>query len=324
MSASMKQLTKDIIPITLPTPFQVGPVNTYLIKGDALTLVDTGAKYEQGLNVLQQQLKEQNVTIRDIEVVVLTHHHPDHIGLLGEFLPHAEVYAHKKVRPWLKMDSSFIAEKNAFFEKLYKEHGVPERLIEDIDKTNTGYLSLSAQGDIDVELSEGREVPGLYGWNVIETPGHAQSHISLYRESDGVLIAGDHIIEHISSNAIIEAPYEGETERPKTLLQYRESLKKCRHVNFAYSGHGGPVMNPGELIENRLLEQDHKAKQFKNLMGDEPVTCFELCKKRYSHIYEKQPALTLSETLGHLDLLESRGEIKHFYQDGLVYYTAIS
>ena len=50
------------------------------------------------------------------------------------------------------------------------------------------------------------------GFTVIETPGHASTHISLYRESDGILIGGDALISHISSNPILEPPYEGQTE----------------------------------------------------------------------------------------------------------------
>lgn len=319
----MEQLAKNIYQLTLPTPFLVGPVNTYLLEGEALTLVDTGPKTEEALIALNKHLKEKGLTTADIDVVLLTHHHPDHIGLLHEFMPRAKVYAHKKVNPWLTKDRQFLTELKNFYYQLYREHGVPTEIIEKIEKRKTGYMSFADKGSVDNFLREGDMPDGLTEWKVLETPGHAQSHISLYRESDGVMISGDHLIEHISSNAIIEGPYPGETERPKTLLQYRESLIKCQHVNVAYSGHGKAVLDPPALIKSRLEDQDRKAEHFKRLMGQEPVNCFELCKRKYAHILERQPDLTFSETLGHLDLLESREEVKQTRVDGVIYYEVV-
>lgn len=49
-------------------------------------------------------------------------------------------------------------------------------------------------------MREGDRIDSMPGFTVIETPGHASTHISLYRESDGILIGGDALISHISSN----------------------------------------------------------------------------------------------------------------------------
>ncbi|MDQ0253961.1 glyoxylase-like metal-dependent hydrolase (beta-lactamase superfamily II) [Evansella vedderi] len=323
MTSTMEQLTKNIYQMTVPTPFLVGPVNTYLIEGDALTLVDTGPKTEEAYDVLKGHLKEKKLQFEDIEVVILTHHHPDHIGLLEEFLPNAKVYAHPKVKPWISKERDFFNTLHSFYQALYTSHGVPADLVKAIEKRKRGYLNFSANGYVDKELKEGDMIEGLPDWTVLETPGHAQSHISLYRELDGVMLAGDHLIEHISSNAIIEGPYPGEKDRPKTLLQYRDSLKKCLMAKVAYAGHGVAITDPKSLIDSRLRDQDRKAVQFKELMRDEIVTCFELCKRKYGHIYQQQPDLTFSETLGHLDLLESRGEIKQLEQDRIVKYKVI-
>ncbi|MBU9722903.1 MULTISPECIES: MBL fold metallo-hydrolase [Bacillaceae] len=316
------EVSKDIIKMTLPTPFLVGPVNSYLIKGNALTLVDVGPKTPEALAALKLYLKEQRLQLKDIEVVILTHHHPDHIGLLEEFIPHAKVYAHRKVKPWLNSDTNFLQKTRGFLNGLYRKHGVSEAIISEIERNNKKLLSYSAKGTVDKVLEEGDKLSFLDGWSVIETPGHAQSHISLYRE-DGLLISGDHLIKHISSNAIIEAPYEDGEERPRTLLQYRQSMEKCMHIDIAYSGHGEAVTDPKTLIKTRLAEQDKKAKQFKSMMGSDPISCFELCKKKYAHIIEKQAALTFSETLGHLDLLEERKEVERVEGDGVLKYRVI-
>ncbi|WP_096187866.1 MBL fold metallo-hydrolase [Evansella halocellulosilytica] len=322
MNTLMKQLTKNIFQLTIPTPFLVGPVNTYVVKGDALTLIDVGPRTEEALFSMKEQLKELNLTINDIENIVLTHHHPDHIGLLHSFLPNAKVFGHWKLNPWLMRDPTFMNHSQKFFMNLYREHHVPDEMIDSITKSNEYFLNYSAEGQVDQILKEGDEIPGLPGWTVLETPGHAQSHISLLSEADRTLIAGDHLIEHISSNAIIEAPYEEGEGRPKTLLQYRKSLQKCKDIHLCYSGHGNVIEDPKKLILSRLKEQENKAFYFKEMLGEEPITCFELCKKVYNRIYKKQPGLTLSETLGHLDYLEAMNEVTVEKNDGIIYYSS--
>ncbi|RNA67058.1 MBL fold metallo-hydrolase [Alteribacter keqinensis] len=322
MLVKTKEVAPSVYGITIPTPFLVGPVNVYIIEGERLTLVDTGVKTEEAKRVLEAELLELDYRFSDIELVILTHHHPDHIGLVEEF-DHATIASHEKTKPWLEGDQRFFEQKNDFFRELYTAHGVDENIVALIEKSNAYYLKYTSRIGIDVTLSEGDRIEGLPGWSVIETPGHAQSQISLYRERDGVLISGDHLIAHISSNAIIEAPYKGETERPKTLLQYRDSLKKCLHVKRAFSGHGKPVEDPKALIEERLQKQIEKAKAIKNLLGEETLTSFELCKRLYPQMYTKQPGLTLSETLGHLDLLEEMNEVKAVNENSVYRYCKV-
>ncbi len=77
--------TADIIPIRVPTPFAVGDVIVYLVKGDALTLIDCGPKTKEAAAALKEQLAAVHIEMSDIEQIVLTHHHADHAGLLDCF-----------------------------------------------------------------------------------------------------------------------------------------------------------------------------------------------------------------------------------------------
>src|SRR5947209_14409085 len=86
-----------IIPITLPTPFYIGPVNVYLIAADPITLIDTGPKTREAAAALRAGLRKAGFLISDIRRIVLTHAHEDHCGLarsLREEARHAEVLIH--------------------------------------------------------------------------------------------------------------------------------------------------------------------------------------------------------------------------------------
>src|SRR6266478_8671745 len=86
-----------IIPITLPTPFYIGPVNVYLIKEDPVTLIDTGPKTKETVDVLRAGLRHAGISISDIRRIVLTHAHEDHCGMaraLRDEAKEARVFVH--------------------------------------------------------------------------------------------------------------------------------------------------------------------------------------------------------------------------------------
>ena len=81
--------------IALPTPFLVGRVNCYLIEDEPLTLVDTGPNSGKALDELSARLAERGHATADLELIVVTHHHIDHLGLVEILVEHsgAEVAA---------------------------------------------------------------------------------------------------------------------------------------------------------------------------------------------------------------------------------------
>ena len=69
--------------LRIPTPFQVGRVNTYLLEDEPLTLIDSGPNSGKALDELEAALREHGRRIEDLERIVLTHQHTDHVGLVG-------------------------------------------------------------------------------------------------------------------------------------------------------------------------------------------------------------------------------------------------
>ena len=295
--------------IIVPTPFAVGDVNAYIVKGDALTLIDAGPKTEQALSALTQGIKEAGYELTDIEQVVLTHHHPDHAGWTDAF-EQATILGHEYNQVWMTRDEDFLQYHDRFYLQCLKEEGVPEEYFNWVEKMRRP-LSLLGSRSLDTYLCEGDILPGHPDIQVLETLGHAQSHLAFWSESSKVLIGGDLILEKISSNPLIEPPLNPQEERPKSMLQYNASLKKIQQlpIEKVYSGHGNEVFNIKELVTFRLEKQRERALKVLDMMNDGEKTIFELTKQLFPKVYEKELGLTLSETIGQIDYLIDNGLI---------------
>lgn len=313
----------EIYCISLPTPFPVGDVNVHLVKSEKLTLIDAGVKTKEAWEHFTVELAKLGFTPDDIEQVVITHHHPDHVGMLDYFPKELPVYGHRFNQPWISKDPTFFERHDQFFYDLLFKLGLNEMFIQKVNNL-WETLAFSCQRSLTHELKEGDGVPGLTGWTVIETPGHAQSHIALFHEQKQLLLGGDLLLGHISSNPLIEPPMEGE-ERPKTLLQYNHSLRRIRDLQVikVFPGHGKVVTNPSSLVTDRLHKQEKRAEVVLEMLKAGPLNVFEVCQQLFPQIYKKQIVLTLSETLGQLDYLEAEGYVRVEIQDGQWYFYSI-
>ncbi|MEK4628469.1 MAG: MBL fold metallo-hydrolase [Solibacillus sp.] len=309
----------EIFKITIPTPYAVGDVNAFLVKGDTLTLFDAGPKTQEAYEAIKWGIHGAGYALQDVEQVVLTHHHPDHAGWVDAF-PHAALLGHAYNDHWMKKTDEFLAYHKAFFKKHLTEQGVPEKYVNRVIEVK-GEIELFGTKPLTGFLNEGDEVPGHNGLKVYETPGHAQSHLIFVEESTGECIGGDLLLPRTSSNPLVEPPVDLSMERPKSLLQYNASLKKLRdlQVTKVYTGHGGEITEAVSLIEERLQKQQQRAHKVLHLL-EQPKTNFEVTTQLFEHIYQRQLGLTLSETIGQLDYLLDEGLASFEIQDGIYYY----
>ncbi|MDQ0350922.1 glyoxylase-like metal-dependent hydrolase (beta-lactamase superfamily II) [Alkalibacillus filiformis] len=308
--------------ITVPTPYAVGDVHCYIYMGEKVTLFDAGVNTEEAWEAFQQQLKEIGLEPSDIKQIVLTHHHPDHTGLIEYFDQVEAIYGHPITDLWLKEDREYFQHYFAFFDELYNRFDVPHQYRK-IDKTVESAFKFQGNGRLTQTILEGNVIPNLPSISVIETPGHAQSHLSFFDRNSGSLIAGDHLLKHISSNPILEAPLVGEKERPKSLINYRKAMKKLKDykIGEVLPGHGEPFQFNEKLIDHRIKRQEERAEHVFDYLKKHDATPFEVCQYLFPKHYEKQFGLTMSETIGQLDYLEYEGKINSYLDEGVLKYS---
>lgn len=313
----------DVHKIVIPTPYAVGDVNAYLVKGEALTLFDAGPKTEEAYDAIKWGIRAAGYELKDVEQVVLTHHHPDHAGWVDAF-PYAEKLGHRYVDYFLRKEDDFLAYHQSFYATQLRLAGVPEKYIDKLIKVR-GEIELFGSTPLTGFLQEGDEVPGHPGLNVYEALGHAQSHLIFVDEVTRTCIGGDLLIERVSSNPLVEPPLDLGEVRPKSLLQYNASLKRLSELDVAkiYTGHGNEVFHAVELVTERLARQQERAMKVLNMLHT-PLSLFEVTRELFARIYMQQLGLTLSETLGQLDYLVDAKLATETVRDGIVYYEKVN
>ncbi|KXG43971.1 MBL fold metallo-hydrolase [Tepidibacillus decaturensis] len=326
LQTNLENQNIKLISLNLPTPFPVGDVHAYLLLGDKITLIDAGIKTEQAWKSLIYQINENGIRLKDIDQVLLTHHHVDHIGLLDILRQHhskLKVYAHQWTIPWVEKEPIFNQQLTLFYEKLYLENGLSKDQVQRIKSFNQ-YLNQFMDPVSDIELIEdGSSLPHLPNWKVLHTPGHSQGHIVLYHEKKGILIAGDFILENTSSGIFVEPILINNLfSRAKSGIDYLHSLEKIKGLKIekVYSGHGKVIVNLDEMIDRQFSRFKQRSEQLKEILEQGSFTVYDLMRKVYPNRYEKHLNLFFSEILSFLDYLEYNGEISSFRQDHLIKY----
>jgi glyoxylase-like metal-dependent hydrolase (beta-lactamase superfamily II) len=219
-------------PITrleLRTPFKVGPVNSYVVDEDPLTLVDCGPLTEDAWADLQAGLARLGRRPEEIRRLIITHGHVDHWGLAARIvgLSGAEVWAHHRLNLWMREFAAEWQRRMAYLTLLCIEGGVPSGEMVAINR-GVKWMGHYAEAVPPTRLLDAGDVLALAGheWTIHYTPGHATGHISLHQPETRTLIAGDHLLADISSNPVLEAPLIGESARPRMLPLYVESLAR--------------------------------------------------------------------------------------------------
>jgi glyoxylase-like metal-dependent hydrolase (beta-lactamase superfamily II) len=315
--------------IALPTPFLVGRVNCYLIEDEPLTLIDTGPNSGKSLDDLERALKEHGHRIEDLELIVLTHQHMDHLGLL-EILARrsgAQVAALHLLAPYLESFSRSATADDQFAQGIMRRHGVPDDLATVLGSLAAAFRAFGSSGHVTVALHDGEELKLRdRTLTIFHRPGHSPSDTIFWDEEREILIAGDHLLGKISSNPLVSRPLSGPWEpRPRALLQYIDSLRTTSEMpaRLILPGHGDPVLDHAELIDERLRMHRRRAARVHQILGDQPLTAYEIALQMWGNVAVTQAYLTLSEVLGHLDLLVEGGQAVEHDHNGVSRFEAL-
>ena len=316
--------------LPVPTPFAVGRINAYLIEDDPLTLVDTGPNSGRSLDVLGESLAAHGHAIEDIELILLTHNHADHIGLVEIVVEHsgAEVAALGAAAERL---ANYVVEAERDDDlavELMLRSGIPEETVIALRSVSASFRGWGAAVNVTRPLADGDTVD-LAGrrLQVLHRPGHSVMDTVFWDEEHGLGFVGDHLLPHISSNPLISRPLDGSPGRTRSLVTYLDSLAKTRELpegSLLFGGHGEPIDDHRALIDTRFASTERRKEKLLRLLADGPRSGYELAQSMWGNIAVTQAFLTLSEVIGHTDLLEDEGRVRQVDEGGVIRFEAVA
>jgi glyoxylase-like metal-dependent hydrolase (beta-lactamase superfamily II) len=307
--------------LAIPTPFAVGRVNVYLIEDKPLTLVDAGPNSGTSFDELQRGIAGLGHSLEDIELVILTHQHIDHLGLVSLVAAHsgAEVAAIDAAVPFVENYSLEAQADDDFARDIMLRNGIPEDVVTALQSVSQAFRAWGARAHVTQVLRDGEEmVFSDRTLHVHHRPGHSPTDTVFHDPERRILIAADHLLKHISSNPLITRSVDGSGERPQALVTYLESLRKTREldVDLVLPGHGDPISDHRRLIDERFALHRRRADKIYELVAERPRSAYEIARALWGNIAVTQAYLTLSEVLGHIDLLVNAGRVREVEQHG--------
>lgn len=321
----------ETVRIELPTPFRVGTVNVWLLEGSPLTLIDSGPLWPQSLTGLEQGLAARGHRIEDIELVILTHQHCDHVGLAAQIRARsgATIAGLPQLADFVASWTGSIADEDAFAVGVMRRYGTDEDRVDAIRRISESYWGYAETVRVDRLIEEGDEIEaGSRALRVLTRPGHSPTDTVLVEESTGVGFTGDHLLTRISTNPVIHRPAGGSmdaADREATLARYLESLRQTAelHLSEVLPGHGDPGREPNALIESRIGHHYERKETIAELIAGGRPTVSALADALWGRVEASQIYLAVSEVLGHTDLLIADGRLREREQDGMVVFEPV-
>jgi glyoxylase-like metal-dependent hydrolase (beta-lactamase superfamily II) len=204
-------------------------------------------------------------------------------------------------------------------------HGVPGDVASALRSVSRAFKAWGARAGVSRVLRDRDEIPFRdRSLRVHHRPGHSPTDTVFHDERRRMLIAGDHLLRHISSNPLLTRPRDGSSKRPQALVTYLESLEATRDmdIGLVLPGHGDPVADHRSVIDDRFAMHERRAAKLQRLIAERPRTAHELAQALWGNIAVTQAFLTLSEVLGHVDLLLNAGTVREVENDGVSLFEA--
>ncbi len=310
----------------MPLPFALNHVNLWLLKeGDGWCAIDTGLTTDP-IKAIWEKLLPQYPLKRQI----VTHYHPDHIGLSG----------------WLEQKTGapmwttqgeytgalcFAEEAGSYcvdgMIDMFRHHGLDRKRLDALKMRANVYR----QGFPIIPPTYHRLFDNQvfkiddHDWRVIVGYGHAMEHISLYSKSLKVLISGDMLLPSISTNI----PVIAANPLGNPLQYFLDSIQRFRELpedTLVLPSHGRPFRGINTRVDQ--LEEHHKNRCNVLLAAaPTPKTACELLPFLFDRDVTDthQSMFAMSETIAHLNYLEEQGRLRREVgaEDGVARFTAI-
>lgn len=313
------------IPVPVPFPQAGGPVNVYLIEeaNGGFLMWDSGLGSPDAEEALAEGFRRLGRRFEEVTRILLSHGHVDHYGAArfvqerhGGTVP---VFAHRA-------DVAKIAESGWRWRDRapqYAVHlarlGMPEEALQRAAREGEKGFRLARRVPEVAPLDEGEVIPTRHlTLHALHMPGHTPGLLCLHEPERRLLFSGDHLLEKVSPNPLIELGPNGEENFFRPLVAYLASLARARalDVDLVLPGHGRPFTDHRRVIDDLVAFYGRRQARIRELLAAGPMSAYDLSRALFPSAGPGNAFLTISETIANLEVLEDRGEVRRTFVDG--------
>jgi glyoxylase-like metal-dependent hydrolase (beta-lactamase superfamily II) len=306
--------------LSIPTPFQVGPVNAYLA---GRTLVDPGPGSEEAWAALLDGLEARELGPTDVEQVLVTHPHPDHFGLANRLREAgAQIVASPTTAQIIADFEARLDYEQSYFVEFFERHGMARSTAETVTDLPESFLRVAPGVETDRVLEDGETIEVAdTGVTAEAVQGHAPGETLFTYEigDEKRAIVGDHVLGEITPNPLLQPPNEEGGERPRVLPAFNRSLANLQERAFDrfLPGHREEIAYPAERIGEILASHEERTENVTEIVSGGPTTAVEVMEELFDDLPATEYFAGMSEAVGHLDVLDERGEVEAREQGGV-------
>ncbi|HVY87303.1 MAG TPA: MBL fold metallo-hydrolase [Hyphomonadaceae bacterium] len=326
---TVKEVAPGVNWVRMPLPFSLKWINLWLLEdGDGWTVVDTGIPNSE-TKAHWRSIFDTVLKGRPVKRVIVTHMHPDHIGLAGWMTRkwQCDLWITRLEYVTCRMlvsDTGKEAPEAGV--KFYRAAGwAQEDLDKYVDRFGGFGRAVSQLPDAFHRLSDGDEIKiGGRTWQVVTGSGHCPEHACLWQKDLNIFISGDQILPRISSNVSV-FPTEPDAD---PLADWLKSCAKLRAMLPAditvLPAHNEPFRGAHKRLE--ALIEGHELGMRRLLSRlEEPRPAVELFTALFARTIDKDSlGMATGETIAHLNCLRGRGLITSVHDNGTTLYRRAS
>lgn len=328
-TATLTTVAPGIHWLRMPLPFQLDHINLWLLEdGPGWTLVDTGLG-DAGTREIWRRIFAEGLCGKPITRLLVTHCHPDHMGLAGWFAQEWGLRMWITQSEWLlgrllavDLTQEFVDGQVAF----YRRGGFTADVLAQLGERGNIYSSRVTLPPVEMNRLRDGDALTIGGrqWRVIVGTGHSPEHACLHCEELGVLISGDQILPKITP---IIGVWATEPDADPLGL-YFESLDRFRRLpdrTLVLPSHNLPFVGLPARVRDIEHHHERRLDQTLKACGGEPLTGWQLLHKLFPRELDlHQTTFALGESLAHVHYLMRKGRIaREAGADGVWRYQSI-
>ncbi len=300
----------------LPLPYRLDHVNIYLLEDeDGWAAVDTGLG-DAASREMWQALLDGPLAGRRLTRLIVTHFHPDHVGLAGWLADRFALPLHMPRSDYLytmALQNSSVEASSLLYRSFYRRHGLPDEVIDQVLSGGHEYLRQTTGLPYTyVRLLHGQELRiGRRVFRVLTGGGHAPEQAMLYCAHDRLFLSADQVIARISPNIGVYA-MEPEADALGEYLRSLNGLIDAVPADvLVLPGHGLPFYGLHKRADALMAHHRERCDLIRIACADAPHSAADLIPTVFPRPLDAhQTGFAFVEVLAHVNYMLGRAELR--------------